>query len=131
MSKAKIKTIEFVLEILGYSVSFFLVSKMFKSFHLNTEYQYLYSLLAAVLIYILSKAIRKGLFFITIPLTAISLGTFYFVLNTFILKITDWILCDKLDFSNIWILFFISIIISAINLLIDLIIVKPIIKRMK
>lgn len=131
MSKRKTKMLEFILEILGYSVSFFIVSKMFNSFHLNTEYQFLYSFLAALLIYILSKAIRKGLFFITIPLTAISLGLFYFILNTFILKITDWILCDKLDFTNIWILFFISIIISAINLLIDLLIVKPIIKRIK
>ena len=131
MSKVKTKLMEFILEILAYSVSFYLVSKMFNSFHLNTEYQYLYSILAALLIYILSKVIRKCLFFITIPLTAISLGLFYFVLNTFILKITDWILCDKLDFTNIWILFFISIIISAINLLIDLIIVKPLIKRMK
>lgn len=131
MSKNKTKILEFVLEILGYSISFFIVSKMFKSFCLNTEYEYLYSLLAALLIFILNKTLRKILFFITIPITAISLGTFYFVINTLILKLADWILGSKLDFTNIWILFFISIIISIINLLIDLIIIKPVIKRMK
>ena len=131
MIKKKIKPLEFVFEILGYSLSFFLVSKMFDSFCLNTEYGFLYSVLAAVLIFIMNKTIRKVLFFITIPITALSLGTFYFVINTLILKLTDWIMGSKLDFTNIWILFFISIIISVINLLIDLIIIKPFIKRMK
>ena len=131
MSKNKSKIIEFVLEILGYSISFYLVSKMFKSFCINSEYQYLYSLLAAVLIFVLNKTVRKILFFITIPITAISLGAFYFVINTLMLKLTDWIMGAKLDFTNIWILFFISIIISAISLLIDLIIIKPVIKRMR
>ena len=131
MSKDKTKILEFVFEIIGYSVSFYLVSKMFKSFCINSNYEYLYSLLAAFIIYILNKTVRKVLFFITIPITAISLGTFYFVINTFILKITDWVLGNKLEFTSIWILFFISIIISAISLLIDLIVIKPIIKRIK
>ena len=131
MNKKKNKLTEFMLEILGYSISFFLVSKMFKSFCINSEYQYLYSVLAAILIFILNKTVKKILFFITIPITALSLGLFYFAINTLMLKFTDWILGPKLDFTNIWILFFISIIISAINLLIDLIIIKPVIKRMK
>lgn len=131
MDKNKSKLIEFILEILGYSISFFIVSKMFKSFCINSEFQYLYSLLAALLIFILNKTVRRVLFFITIPITAISLGAFYFVINTLILKLTDWIMCSKIDFTNIWILFFISIIISIINLFIDLIIIKPVIKRMK
>ncbi len=131
MKKDKTKFIEFVLEVLGYSLAFFLVSKMFKSFHINSEYQYLYSLLAALLIYVLNKTVKRFLVYITIPITAISLGLFYFVINTLILKISDWILGSKLDFTNIWILFFISIVISAISLILDLVIIKPVIKRLK
>ena len=66
MKKNASKITEFILEILGYSVSFYLVSKMFDSFCINSEHQYLYSLLAALLIFVLNKTVRKILFFITI-----------------------------------------------------------------
>ena len=65
------------------------------------------------------------------PITGVTLGLFYFVVNTIILKLVDLIMGSKLDFTNIWVLFFISIVISAINLLIELIIIKPILKRVK
>lgn len=125
------KILECALYIVGYTISFFLVSKMFDSFYLSTDNTILYALIAVILIYILNKTIKPILVALTIPITGLTLGLFYFVLNTVILKLVDFIMGSKLDFTSIWILFFISIVISSINLLIELIIIKPILKRVK
>ncbi len=125
------KILETILYIVGYTFSFFIVSKMFNTFELSEKLPILYAFLAVVLIYLLNKTVKPILVFFTIPITALSLGAFYFVLNTGILKLVDWIMGDKVDFTNIWVLFIISIVISAVNLLIDLIIIKPIIKKVK
>ena len=125
------KILECALYILGYTISFFLVSKMFDSFSLSEDNTILYALIAVILIYILNKTIKPILVALTIPITGLTLGLFYFVLNTVILKLVDFIMGSKLDFTSIWILFFISIVISSINLLIELIIIKPILKRVK
>lgn len=125
------RVVETVLHIAGYTLSFFIVSKMFNTFELSQKLPGLYAFIAVILIYLLNKTIKPILLFFTIPITALSLGSFYFVLNTLILKLVDWIMLDKLDFTNIWILFFISIMISLVNLLIELVLIKPIVKRVK
>lgn len=131
-NKARLnKALEAALYIVGYTFSFFITSKMFKSFKLSSDYAIFYALLAVILIYALNKTIKPALVFFTMPITGVTLGLFYFVVNTIILKLVDLIMGSKLDFTNIWVLFFISIVISAINLLIELIIIKPILKRVK
>ena len=131
-NKARLnKALEAALYIVGYTFSFFITSKMFKSFKLISDYTIFYALLAVILIYVLNKTIKPALVFFTMPITGVTLGLFYFVVNTIILKLVDLIMGSKLDFTNIWVLFFISIVISAINLLIELIIIKPILKRVK
>ena len=131
-NKARLnKALEAALYIVGYTFSFFITSKMFKSFKLRSDYTIFYALLAVILIYVLNKTIKPALVFFTMPITGVTLGLFYFVVNTIILKLVDLIMGSKLDFTNIWVLFFISIVISAINLLIELIIIKPILKRVK
>lgn len=125
------KILESALYIIGYTLSFFLVSKMFNSFNLSQNYPLLYAFISVIVLYILNKTVKPILIFLTIPITGITLGTFYFVVNTIILKLVDLIMGSKLDFTNIWILLFISIVISLINLLVELIIIKPIIKKVK
>ena len=43
------------------------------------------------------------------------------------LKLTDWILGSKLNFTDIWVLLLISVILAVLNLLIEKIIIEPII----
>ena len=125
------KLLEAILYLVGYTISFLLVASMFETFVLSKEWTLLYAFLAVIIIFILNKTVKPILVVFTLPISALTLGLFYFVVNTFILKLVDFIMFDKLDFTNIWILFIISILISAINLLIELLIIKPIIRRVK
>ncbi len=123
--------VEFVLYSVSYTIVFLLLSTIFDSFHISSDYTILYSFVAICIIYILNQAVKPVLITLTMPITGITFGLFYFVINTFILKLTDWIMGSKLDFTDIWILFFIAILLSVINFIIEQLIIKPIIKRVR
>ena len=121
--------LEFILYSILYTGIFLLVEIPFKSFEINSKYPVIVAFLAIVVIYILEKVLKPILVTIFTPITGLTFGLFYFVINTFMLKLTDWILGPRLDFTDIWILFFISIILAVLNLLIEKIIIEPIIRR--
>lgn len=121
--------LEFVLYSILYTGIFLLVEIPFKSFEINSKYPVIVAFLAIIVIYILEKVLKPILVTIFTPITGLTFGLFYFVINTFMLKLTDWILGPRLDFTDIWILFFISIILAVLNLLIEKIIIEPIIRR--
>lgn len=125
------KFIEWIIYMIGYTIAFLLVSKLFGTFQINEDHTYIYSFISVLLIYILNKTVKPILFKLTLPITGLTLGLFYFVINTIILKLVDLIMGAKLDFTNMWKLFFIAILLSLVNLLIENIIIKPIIRRFK
>lgn len=125
------KIFEFVLYLVFYTAAFLLLESMFDSFEIASEYKLLYSFLAVFIIYILDQVVKPILVTLTMPLTGITFGLFYFVINTLILKITDWIMLDKLNFTDIYILFFISILLFIINIFIENLLIKPILKKVK
>lgn len=125
------KFLEWIIYMIGYTVAFLLVSKLFGTFQINKEHTYIYSFVAVLLIYLLNKTVKPILFKLTLPITGVTLGLFYFVINSVILKLVDLIMGARLDFTNIWKLFFIAILLSITNLLIENIIIKPIIRRFK
>lgn len=122
------KIYEILLYLFSYTITLLLLSLVFKSINID-EPILLWSALAALIIYILNQVVRPVLVTLTMPITGITFGLFYFVINTILLKLTDIIMFSKLDFTNIWILFIISILLSVLRFLIEDVILKPLIKR--
>ena len=123
--------LEWILYILCYSIILIMMSVLFESLNISNEYYGLYAVLASIIIYILNQTIKPVLFFITLPITAITLGLFYPLINVLILYITSFILNDKFQVSGIIIPFFIAILISVLNIFMEGIIIKPIIRSTK
>ncbi len=123
--------IEWVLQILGYALILVFVATFFDTFQIDDEHLYLYGLVATLIIFILNKTIKPILFFLTIPITGITVGIFYPCINLFILKLTDWILREHFQITNIFIAFLLAILISIMNQLVEIIITKPIMRRIK
>lgn len=121
--------LEWLLYLVGYTLVFLGVSALFQSFYIDKSYYGLYGLIAVVIISILNKTIKPILVTLTIPITGITLGLFYPCINLFILKLTDWMLGSHFDLKNIWIAFFIAILLSIMNLLMEGLIIKPILKK--
>ena len=123
--------IEWVLQILGYALILVFVATFFDTFQIDDEHLYFYGLVATLIIFILNKTIKPILFFLTIPITGITVGIFYPCINLFILKLTDWILREHFQITNIFIAFLLAILISIMNQLVEIIITKPIMRRIK
>ncbi len=120
--------LEFLLYSVLYTAAFLLVEAMFDSFEINSDYKVIWAFLAIAVIYGLEKLVKPIIVTISTPITGVTFGLFYFVINAFMLKLTDWILGSKLNFTDIWVLLLISVILAVLNLLIEKIIIEPIIR---
>lgn len=124
------KLFEWFLYMIGYAIVLITVSVLFgKSFYINNQYYGLYAFMAAVIIYVLNQTIKPVLFYITLPITALTFGLFYPILNVFILYITSFILGSNFEIHGIILPFLIAIIISVLNMFMEGMIIKPIIHK--
>ena len=131
-TKTKIDAlIEWIIQIIGYAIILVIVSSLFDTFYIDDNHLYLYGITATLIIFILNKTIKPLLFLLTIPITGITLGIFYPCINLFILKLTDWILGSHFQITNIFIAFLLAILISVMNQLLEVLIIKPFIRRLK
>ena len=125
----KNKFIEWLLYMICYAIVLITVSIMFDSLYISNKFFGFYAFLAAVIIYILNQTIKPVLFYITLPITALTWGLFYPLINVLILYITSFILGDKFELKGIIIPFFIAILISLFKILMEGLIIKPIIRK--
>ncbi len=124
------KFIDWLMYMVGYSFILIFISILFNdAFILDDKYFGFFALLASVIIYFLNKTIKPILFFLTLPITGITLGLFYPFINVFIIKITDFILGPYLETEGVLILFFAAVLISLMNFLLEKLIIEPITRR--
>ncbi len=124
------KVIEWLIYMIGYTLVLILVSSMFKSVYIDKDHFLIYAILIELVLYVLNKTLKPILFTITIPITGITLGLFYPFINLFILKLADWIFGPHFQLENIYIAFFVAILISIMNLIVEGLI-GSIIKKVK
>ena len=122
---------EWLLYMLAYTLVFVCVAYIFDTFVVDEAHFYLYSFIAVILIYILNKTVKPILFKLTLPITGITLGLFYFVNNMIVLKLVEFIMNNRVEFTSLPTLFFICVLMSIMNLLIENIFVKPFLKKVK
>ena len=106
-------------------------SFLFDNIYIDTKYFGLFALIAAIVISVLNKTIKPIIFNLTIPITGLTLGTFYLVINFFILKITDWCLMSHFSLGNNIYAFFIAVFISLLNAIMESTILTPLIRRIE
>lgn len=121
--------VEWLIYMIGYAIVLVTVSVLFSSFEINNQYFGLYALLASIIIYILNQTIKPVLTYITLPITVLSWGLFYPIINVVILYITSFVLGDNFKITGLITPFFIAIIISLLNILMEGLVIKPITKR--
>ncbi len=129
-NKARLnKIIDWLIYMVGYALILIFASLVFKSIDINGAYYGLFAFIAAVIIYILNKTIKPILFLLTLPLTGLTMGIFYPFLNVIILKMVDFILGKNFETTGLFSLFFIAILISIMNIMLEIFVIRPITKR--
>ena len=127
----KNKFVNFIFSLVCYALVLILVSMLFKDFYINNNYYGLYAVIAALIIDILNKTIKPVLVVMTMPLTAITLGLSYPIVNMIILYLTSFIMGNNFNITGFFTAFFASILISIFNMFMDGFIIKPITKDSK
>lgn len=116
---SKVDVLEVFIHIFVYAIILLLISYIFNTIEFNKNMYGIYSLVAALIIFILNKTLKPMLFRLTIPITGITQGLFYPCINIIILKITDIILGKYFNTHGVITLFLTAILISVINKIID------------
>ena len=127
----KNKFVNFIISLVCYALVLILVSMLFKDFYINNKYYGLYAVIAALIIDIWNKTIKPVLVVMTMPLTAITLGLSYPIVNMIILFLTSFIMGNNFNITGFFTAFFASILISIFNMFMDGFIIKPITKDSK
>ena len=120
--------LEWLIYMVGYALVLLIASNLFRSLYVEN---FIVGLISAIIIYILNKTLKPVLVTISLPLIGMSLGLFYFVINVIILLIVDVLLGSHFKMTGFFSPIIISIFISVTNVLLDNLIIKPIIERIK
>ena len=76
-SKNKYVVLEWLIKILGYALVLITVSIIFKNtIYIDNSYWGLWAVLASLIVFILNKTIKPILVWLTLPITALTLGLF-------------------------------------------------------
>ena len=126
------KWLDWLIHMVGYTLVLITVSVIFNdTVYIDNSYFGLWGLVAVIIIFILNRTIKPLLVWMTLPLTALTLGLFYPLINILVLKITDFILGIHFDIRGTIFVFIVSIVISIMNAIMDNLIIDNLIKRRK
>ena len=107
----KNKTLNFIITLVCNAIVLVLVSLMFKSFYISNKFFGLYAVIAALIITILNKTIKPVLIVLTLPISILSMGLLYPIVNMIILYITSFLMGNNF------------------NIFMDGLVVKPMMKK--
>ena len=113
------KLIEWIMHMIGYSLVLISVALIFNdTLYIDSAYFGIWSFIASVIIFVLNKTIKPLIVWLTIPITALTLGLFYPFINVLILNIVSWILGPHFEIpGGIIMTFIIAVLISLMNLI--------------
>ena len=90
---------------------------------LMPEYFYvanvLVAFIAALILGILNAFVKPFLVLLSLPITFLTLGIFYFIINAFMLELTSSLMGSSFHFSSFGVTFLVVLIISGVNLIIS------------
>lgn len=120
------KLLDWIIYISGYTLTLYLVDVIFNAFEVDNLIYYFWG---SIILFILNKTIKKIVFKLTLPITGLTFGLFYFVIDFLMLKIVDLILGHHFDIYGIWWGIFIAFSISIIHFILEEVILKPLMKK--
>ena len=126
------KYLDWAIHMLGYTLVLILVSLIFReTVYIDNRMFGLWGLIAVLIIFAFNRTIKPMLVWMTLPLTALTLGLFYPLINILILKLTDFILLEHFEIHGTIFVFIVSIVITIMNAFMDNIIIDVFLKGKK
>lgn len=121
MKNSKISAVELAVSMVVYACVLLLANKVFKGIYVDG---FAYALIAAIILSFLNYTIKPLLVYLTLPLTIVTFGIAYPIVNMIILKLCDLIMGYHFMVYGFVPLFFIAIFISFMKMFLDGLITK-------
>ncbi len=116
---------EIVFDLVIYAVILMLASLIFKGLYIEN---FAYAFLASAIIAALNATIKPILVYLTLPLTLITFGIFYPVVNVIVLKLCGLFLGSHFVVEGIIGPFFLVLFVSLLKMIVDSLVTKRIIE---
>lgn len=120
--------LEYILNVIVYAFILIVASHVFNNYNIKIE-SFWYAILASVIINLFNITIKPFLVLITLPVTMYTLGFFYPVVNLIVLKLTSIVMGEHFIINGFFVPFLIVLFISALRMLLEAAIIKPIVER--
>lgn len=122
--------IEWLFYIIGYGLILIAASVLFpKTMYIDNAYFGLWGFLASTIIFILNKTIKPVIVWLTLPITALSLGLFYPFINVFILHLVHFILGSHFTIHGLFMSAVVALSISIMNNILEHLVIKPLLGK--
>lgn len=122
--------VEWFVYIIGYGLILIATTLLFpKTLYIDNAYFGLWGFLASTIIFILNKTIKPIIVWLTIPITALSMGLFYPFIHVFILHIVHFILGSHFTIHGLFMSAIVAVSISIMNNLLDYLVIKPLLGK--
>ncbi len=108
--------LDFFLSLVASTLVLVTVERIFDNFFISDLQT---AFIAAFIIAVLNKTIKPIVFVLTLPITIVTIGLFYPLVNGIILQIVDWMLGSSFVIDGFFTIFFASIFISLLNILLS------------
>ena len=118
--------ITFGISILVYAIVLVLASNLFRGIYVEN---FFYAIIAALILSLLNSTIKPILIYWTLPLSVLTFGIAYPVVNMIILKLCDILMGNAFGVSGFFSTFIIAIFISGMRMLLDQMITMKVGKR--
>lgn len=118
--------ITFDISILVYAIVLLLASNLFRGIYVEN---FFYAIIAALILSLLNSTIKPLLIYWTLPLSIVTFGIAYPIVNMIILKLCDILMGNAFGVSGFFSTFIIAIFISGMRMLLDQMITMKVGKR--
>lgn len=111
-----IDAIQFVVGIVVYALVLYIAASLFRNLHIENFW---YAIIAALILSALNYTIKPILIYWTLPLSIVTYGIAYPIVNMIILKICDVLMASSFEISGFIHTFIIAIFISVLKIIFD------------
>ena len=118
--------ITFGISVLVYAIVLLLASNLFRGIYVEN---FFYAIISALILSLLNSTIKPILIFWTLPLSIVTFGIAYPIVNMIILKLCDILMGNAFGVSGFFSTFIVAIFISGMRMLLDQMITKKVGKR--
>ena len=108
--------ITFIVGIIVYALVLMMASSLFVNFYIESFW---YAIIAALILSLLNYTIKPVLIVMALPITILTYGIAYPIVNMIILKLCDIIMGSSFVIGGFLSMFFISIFISLLKMFLD------------